>query len=167
MNYKIRLANIDDCNELAILKHDVWDTTYRGIYPDEKLDNFNYEKNANTFRKIIENPEIELYVIEYENKIIGYMDYGTPHKPYRDYKQEIGLLYFLKDYQGHGLGSEVFKFAYNKMKEKEINEFFIACNKYNLPARKFYEKMGGEIIDIDEDNDDKSIPQVKYAYRIK
>ena len=83
------------------------------------------------------------------------------------YTYLIDYLYFLKDYQGHGLGSEVFKFAYNKMKEKEINEFFVACNKYNLPARKFYEKMGGEIIDIDEDNEDKSIPQVKYEYKIK
>ena len=59
MDYKIRLATIDDCNELSNLKHDVWVSTYRGIYPDEKLDNFDYEKNAKTVRKIIENPEIE------------------------------------------------------------------------------------------------------------
>lgn len=165
-DYSIRFATENDCEELSKLKHDVWNETYRGIYPDEKIDNFDYEANKNTFIKIVNNPEIVLYVVEHNGKLVGYMDYGTPFRPFQDFKQEIGLLYLLKVCQGTGLGKKLFYIAYNKIKEKGYKEFFISCNKYNYPAHKFYEKMGGKIIHIDEDNEDKSIPQVKYLYKI-
>ena len=45
MSYIIRLAKEEDCNELSKLKHDVWNETYRGIYDDNKIDNFDYKKN--------------------------------------------------------------------------------------------------------------------------
>lgn len=44
---------------------------------------------------------------------------------------------------------------------------FVCCNKYNVPAQKFYERMGGSIIHIDDDNEDMSIPQIKFLYKIK
>ena len=165
-DYSIRFATENDCEELSKLKHDVWNETYRGIYPDEKIDNFDYEANKNTFIKIVNNLKIALYVVEHNGKLVGYMDYGTPYRPFQDFKQEIGLLYLLKECQGAGLGKKLFNTAYNKIKEKGYKEFFISCNKYNYPAHKFYEKMGGKIIHIDEDNEDKSIPQVKFLYRI-
>lgn len=167
MNYNIRLANKNDCLELSKLKQKVWQETYRGIYPNEKIDDFDYENNKEKFIKIIENPDIQLYVVEDEAKIIGYMDFGIPSRPFKDYKQEIGLLYILKEYQGKGIGKRLFNMAYENIKKTGFNEFFVCCNKYNIPAQKFYEKMGGEIIDIDDDNEDMSIPQVKYLYKIK
>ena len=167
MNYIIRLASEKDCNELSKVKHNVWETTYRGIYPDDKIDNFDYERHATSFKKIVNNPQIELYVVEYENEIIGYMDFGVPFRPFEDYKQELGLLYVLKEYQGNGIGKRLFDLAYTNMKKNGFNEFFISCNKYNLSAQRFYEKMGGEMIHIDDDNEDKSIPQIKYLYKIK
>lgn len=167
MNYNIRLANKNDCLELSKLKQKVWQETDRGIYPNEKIDDFDYENNKEKFIKIIENPDIQLYVVEDEAKIIGYMDFGIPIRPFKDYKQEIGLLYILKEYQGKGIGKRLFNMAYENIKKTGFNEFFVCCNKYNIPAQKFYEKMGGEIIDIDDDNEDMSIPQVKYLYKIK
>lgn len=167
MNYIIRLAREDDCNELAKLKHKVWQTTYRGIYSDDKIDDFDYEKSINSFKKIINNPEINLYVVEDKEKVIGYMDFGLPFRPFKKYKQEMGLLYVLKEYQRKGIGKKLFNLAYDNMKKKKIKEFFISCNKYNVSAQKFYEKMGGTIIHIDDDNEDKSIPQIKYLYKIK
>ena len=166
MNYIIRMARENDCNELSELKYKVWQTTYRGIYPDYKFYNFDYEKNANSFKRIVNNPEIQLFVVEDKGKIIGYMDFGAPFRPFKDYKQEIGLLYVLKEYQGKGIGRKLFNLAYESIKKNGFNEFFISCNKYNISAQTFYEKMGGEVIHIDDDNEDKSIPQIKYLYKI-
>lgn len=167
MNYKIRLATIEDCEKLAKLKRDVWETTYRGIYPDEKLDNYDYEKNKMSFMDVVNNPEVELYVACDEDKIIGYIDFGVPFRPFKDYKQEIGLFYILKEYQRKGLGRKLFNLAYERMKNNGYKEFFISCNKYNTPAQRFYERMGGEIVHVDEDEENKSIPQIKYLYKIK
>lgn len=166
MSYNIRLALKKDCNELSKLKHNIWQDTYRGIYSDDKIDNFDYEKNKFKFLSLVNNPDIKLYVVEDRDKIVGYMSFGVPIRPFKDYEQEIGLLYILKEYQGRGIGKKLFNLAYNSIKKKGFREFFISCNKYNVSAQKFYEKMGGEIISIDEDNEDKSISQVKYLYKI-
>lgn len=38
---EIRLAREEDCRSLALLKRRVWESTYRGIYPNDKLDKYN------------------------------------------------------------------------------------------------------------------------------
>ncbi len=167
MNYLIRLAKEEDSKELAKLKHSIWETTYRGIYADEKIDNFDYKKSEDKFIDMVKNPNVKIYVVEDNDILVGYMEYGKPYRPYLDYKNEIGLLYIKKKYQGMGIGKELFKLAYNRMKEKGITEFFISCNKYNISAQKFYKKMGGLIIEVDEDNEDKAIPQVYFLYIIR
>lgn len=167
MNYVIRLANESDCDNLSRVKQQAWSESYRGIYSDEKIDNFDYQKNSNTFLSIINNPNIELYVVEDNNRLVGYMSCGMPLRTYKDYKQDVGLLYLLKEYQRKGIGRELFNIAYEKIKEKGYNSFFISCNKYNIPAQIFYKKMGGVVDFIDDDNIDKSLPQVKFIYKIK
>ncbi len=167
MNCIIRLANKNECKELSKLKHQMWTETYRGIYSDEKIDNYDYLKNEKKFLDIIDNKNINLYIVEDQNRIVGYMSCGTPLRPYKDYKQDVGLLYLLKEYQGKGLGRELFNIAYENIKEKGYKSFFISCNKYNTSAQAFYKKMGGIVDCIDEDNIDKSIPQIKYIYKIK
>ncbi len=167
MDYTIRKATLDDCEELSRLKHVLWDQTYRGIYSDEKIDEFDYEKHKNKFMKIIDDPNVTLYVVEASGKLIGYMDYGVPYRPYKDYAQEIGLLYLLSNYQRHGIGTQLFNIGYNGIKDKGYDEFFISCNKYNTKAQEFYKRMGGEIINVDEDMEDKSYPQMTFLYKIK
>ena len=76
------------------------------------------------------------------------------------------VLYLLKEYQRKGIGKRLFNIAANKIKESGYNEFFICCNKYNINAQEFYKKMGGIIDEIDDENIDKSIPQVKFIYKI-
>lgn len=166
MEYKIRKATKNDVEELSRLKQIMWMQTYRGIYSDDVIDNFDYEKHKNKFLKIIGNPDINFYVVESDNKLIGYMTYGVPLRPFRDYEQEIGLLYLLKEYQRNGIGRELFNIAFNGIKEKGYKEFFISCNKYNVNAQAFYKKMGGEAIYIDEDNIDKAIPQMYFLYKL-
>ena len=166
MNYKIRKATVEDSKELAIVKRKAWESTYRGIYPDEKLDNYNFEEQGSKFNNLISNENITFYVVEFENKIIGYMSCGQPMRAFKHYEQEIGLLYILKEYQGQGIGRRLFSIAYDNIKNNGYKEFFISCNKYNLNAQKYYEAMGGKIVWTDEDNEDKSIPQIKYHYDI-
>ena len=161
---KIVDATLDMCRDLAQVKRQVWETTYRGIYPDSKLDGFDIEKETEKFCALVSNPQIDLYVAKAEEKIVGYMAVGkNPRYPDGD-SNEIVLLSILKEWQGKGIGGQVFEYAKGKLKDKG-DHFTLYCNKYNLPAQAFYEKMGCEVISVDEDNLDKSIPQIKYIYR--
>ncbi|MGG7163391.1 GNAT family N-acetyltransferase [Clostridium ihumii] len=161
---EIRIATYEDCAQLAILKRNVWETTYRGIYPNEKIDKYDIELNENKFKNIIKKQSQRLFIVLNNSRIIGYVSCGRIMRSFDKYTHDIGLLYLLKEYQGKGIGSQIFKFAKNELKNQGITEFIVSCNKYNFSAQQFYKKMGGKIIKIDEDNEDKSIPQVKFLF---
>ncbi|CAM2076950.1 MAG: GNAT family N-acetyltransferase [uncultured Clostridium sp.] len=161
---EIRIASYEDCRSLALLKRIVWETTYRGIYPDEKIDKYDVDLNENKFKNMIKEQSQRLFVILSDSKIIGYISCGKIMRAFDKHTHDIGLLYLLKEYQGKGIGRQMFEFAKKELKNQGITEFIVSCNKYNIPAQQFYKKMGGQIIKIDEDNEDKSIPQVKFQF---
>ncbi|MCL2773238.1 MAG: GNAT family N-acetyltransferase [Oscillospiraceae bacterium] len=161
-----RIAAKEDCYEIAKLKGEVWNTTYRGIYSDKAIDNYDVEKNRQTFEKIIENPKISLYVAEDAGKIVGFISCGEPYRPFLQYKQDIGLFYILKEYQRIGIGKKLFSIAKADIINNGYNEFFVSVNKYNKNAIDFYIAMGGSIIHIDEDKEDKKDAQIKIHYTV-
>ena len=160
----IRIATNEDCRSLAILKRMVWETTYRGIYPNEKLDKYDIDLNENKFKDMIKQQSQKLFVVLNDSEIIGYMSCGKILRAFDEHTHDIGLLYLAKEYQGKGIGLRLFQFAKNGLKDQGVTEFIVSCNKYNLSAQQFYKKMGGKIIKVDEDNEDKSIPQVKFKF---
>ncbi len=164
--FEIHIATYSDCKKLAVLKREVWETTYRGIYPDNKINYYNFVRNEKKFKNIIANPDQQLYVAIYNQELIGYVEFGKPIRPFRDYTQEIGLLYLKKEYQRHGIGRELFHLAFTHIQNSGSNKFFISCHKYNQNAQKFYEKMGGKIVEIDSDSANNNLPQIKFAYSI-
>ena len=165
MNCNFRLAKYDDANDIALIKRSVWNTTYRGIYADELIDGFDLDKHTEKFKRMIDSGTY-LYVVEIDNKLIGYFAFGKPFHQYEDYEMELSLLYLLGEYQGKGIGTKVFNFIKDRIKELGINRFYLCCNKYNYNSQKFYEKMGGKIIHIDEDDSLKDRVQIYYEYEI-
>lgn len=150
MDIQYRKATMDECLTLAELKGKVWNTTYRGIYSDESLDNYDVRKNQHIFESIVLNPDIELYLAECDGKPVGLMTCGEPFRPFQHYQQEIGLLYILKEYQRRGIGKGFFDLARRQVKESGYHEFLVSVNKLNQPAIDFYLAMGGRMIFSDE-----------------
>lgn len=145
-NIRYRKAQFGDCYELAVLKGMVWNTTYRGIYPEEKLAGYDVEKNQRIFENMIENPEIALHVAVDGSRIVGFMTCGKPYRPFQNFCQEIGLLYILKEYQRQGIGTAFFEIARKQVAENGYREFFLSVNRKNYDAQKFYKVMGGTVI---------------------
>ena len=141
-----RKADVRDCPALSELKRAVWNTTYQGIYPQEKLDGYDVKKNEEIFRGIVANPEIELYVAETVTEIVGFMTVGKPYKLYEEYDQEVGLLYIRKDYQRKGLGRRFIDIAKEEVAAKGFDRFVLSVNAQNAGAIAFYEAVGGKIV---------------------
>ncbi len=165
--FTIRLACEADCQPLAKLKLAVWHETYANIYPKAKFEQYSMSANEVKFKKLVADPNRHLYVVLDGEEIIGYMCCGEPIRGFRDFTQEIGLLYLLKKYQHMGLGTALFNLAKEKIEQSHADRFFISCNKYNLPAQNFYLKCGGKPIQVDHDNEDRSLPQIKFEYQIE
>ena len=149
-NITYRKATLDDCYSIAELKGVVWNTTYKGIYPDEKLTGYDVGKNERIFQTIVNNPEIDIYIAADQDRIVGFMTCGKPYKPFMHYEQEVGLLYILKEYQRKGIGKGFFDIARKQVKEAGYGEFVVAVNSQNVNAINFYLSMGGKVIFSDE-----------------
>lgn len=158
---EIRRATVEDCKKLAVLKRKIWETTYRGIYPDEKLDNYSINLNEQKFKEMIQRQSQTLFVALKESEMIGYMSCGEILRAFNHYTHDIGLLYVAKEYQGKGIGGVLFRLAKKELSHQGVTTFIVSCNKYNLPAQHFYKKIGGK---IEEDQKDRSLPQVKFQF---
>lgn len=157
---EIVLANIDDSKELSYLKKRVWETTYRGIYSDEKIDNYDYLKREEKFKTLITSNNQQVYVCKDNRKIIGYIVIGEPlHEKLEGYPIAINDLGIDENYRGQGIGRMFFEIV----KSKNI-KFFNCCNYYNYKAQKFYEKMGGRVVRTDLDETSKEFSLLYYVY---
>lgn len=167
-NVVIEIATGADCEELAKLKLKIWNTTYCEIYPKEKFVNYNYDEQKSKFEKCINDKNGVFYIARdvVKKQIVGYCYAGFSQRAYKSGVPEIILLYIAKEYQGHGIGRSLFEKCKEYFNKIGIAHFVVSCNKYNYPAQAFYKKMGGEIVCIDDDNPDKSLPQVKFWYEI-
>ena len=157
---QIVLANIKDAKSLSCLKKEIWDTTYRGIYDDSLIDNYDYKQREEKFKKLILDNNQEVYVCKNNNKIIGYMVIGIPlHDSLEGYELAINDFGIDSKYRRQGIGKMFMDLAKGKNKK-----LFNCCNYYNKKAQSFYQKMGGTIVKTSVDEKDKRKSQVYYVY---
>ena len=140
------------------LRKQVWETTYRGIYPDGMLDNFDYPWHLDKELQRIQNPQYFVYLIEKDGYNIGYL---TLRK-----SKGITLqsLYILQEYQHQGAGRHAFDFVIQFCKEHHARSFVCQCVPENWNARQFYEKMGGKLIGEDLGNAESWMDSVIYQF---
>lgn len=140
----IRDAKLDDIKELSKVRQQVWSETYRGIYEDEAIDNFDYDHAMASFKEKIESHML-FKVATVNNVIVGYMCFGENISDfkYKDYDYLIHYVHIIKKYQHQGLGTRFFKEILNYATNHKINKFYVIGNRYNYNAHSYYEKMGG------------------------
>lgn len=144
----IRYAEITDAEEILKINVNSWKLTYKNIFPREFLDNIcnDEEKFKEKAKKI--SYKIQQYnnyiVAVYNNKIVGFCNFGESKKD--DYKNygEIYALYVDNEYLNNGIGSQLFSKSVEIMKDKYI-DIIVSCLKENS-ANKFYLKKGCKFV---------------------
>lgn len=157
-------ATYDDLLVLSQTRQKVWATTYRGIYSDKMIDQFDYAWSMARDRRRMEDPKQEFYLVMDDDACVGYFYYGTPHVDYKDFAFCLNALYFLPQYRGRGLGRRVFEVIKDACRQRGINKFFNGCNVHNLPAQGFYRKMGGVVGRVDDGHTNKAEDQMYFEY---
>lgn len=166
--FEFKEATKNDLILLSNLRRKVWDETYRGIYYDSLIDDYNYDLNKSKDLKRINNKDYKVLIFYSDNNPIGYGYFGIEDKIiYRDLKVYIAGLYVIKKYKKNGIGKKFFKEVINFCKDRNINKFYNCCNFHNYKAQGFYEHMGGYIGRVDLFGEDKRNHQIFYEYTIK
>lgn len=144
----IRQATINDSLEISKLITLSWKTSYRGILSDEALDSLTVEDKNNRWKQILENQTSDnnIYVYEEGNQILGVIRFGKPDDELSKYNAEIHVLYVDTNLKRKGYGSKLFNFAKEFFINNGTTNMIIWCLNGNTPSIKFYEKMGGKIV---------------------
>ncbi|KMY33025.1 GNAT family acetyltransferase [Lysinibacillus xylanilyticus] len=142
----IRKANSQDAQGIGKVHVDSWRTTYKGILPDDFLNNLSYEQRTELWKKNISDATNYVLVAENEqNEIIGFATGGTRKTNSVPNATDLTSIYLLEEYQGMGIGKQLLTeiFAYFKLKgyEKVFVEV-LAENK----TRNFYEYYGAQYV---------------------
>lgn len=141
----IRKLKKEDAKELAHNMITMWNDTYKGIIDDDFLEKLHTQEHIFVKRIEIQAEEnLNYFVLELENKIIGWIYYSLTTNLYQN-TAEVYSLYILKEYHKKGYDKLLLNFAIKNIKKNNINKMIIGCLKEN-PSNDFYKHMGGEII---------------------
>lgn len=146
-NIIIRNVNEKDIPSVVDIQVNGWKTAYKGIIDDiilnsmdkdEKIKKYegNYKKNG-------------FIVAELEDEVVGFCRYADSNEftpDMQDIDCEITALYVKSDLKYNGIGTKLFQFVINEFKSKNKTKMILWCLKDNEPSKKFYTKMGAEII---------------------
>ena len=106
MEYCIRRKEQKDCYGIAHVVTIAWNETYKGIVPEwflEELKNNEKERAQNSF-DVNNNHQ---FVLEIDNKIVGFVNFGiTEDKEFKNCG-EIYALYIIAKYKGNGFGRKL------------------------------------------------------------
>ncbi len=144
MNAEITPVKPEEAQELSELRRRVWLTTYRGIFPDHMIDQFDHTFHNERDRMRIESDQYAVYFIMEGTEKIGYLILQLKD-PLR-----LMSLYILKEHQHKGIGSHIFAFVRGYCRDRAIARFTLDCHPDNSGALAFYAKMGGVITQRDE-----------------
>ena len=152
-------AKPEETHLLSEFRQKVWATTYRGIYPDELIDNFDFESHDARNLAWINSDEYLVFFITENGEKAGYLILQRQNPLY------VQSLYLLSEFHGKGIGKAAFAFIRSFCKENGIENFYLGCHPQNEKALGFYHKMGGTITSRDEGHKNNRENNVKIEFK--
>ncbi len=147
---KFRRAAVTDALTIATVRQKAWAATYRGIYPDEMIDDFDYRWHVQKECSRLMNRQYCCYLVLDKGECVGYFAYGSVCPgTWKDFSFRLHSLYLLPAYQGTGLGRKIFDEVRRACVTKGQDKLFLDCHPDNHQGMGFYRHMGGIVTDID------------------
>ncbi len=145
----VRKALPGDVKGIAKVHVDSWRTTYKGIVPDEYLNNLSYESKEKIWLEGIKQKNV--YVAEDgKGEIVGFSTGGKERSgSYPDYQGELYAIYILQAHQGKGIGRKLIAPIVDDLKKMSITMMLVLVLEEN-PSRLFYETLGAKLLDTIE-----------------
>ena len=142
---KIREPIGKDAKKIAKVHLQVWQETYKGILPEEVLNEINFEKILDMWMKILgkkTSETLNLLVAEVSGKLVGFIGFGAPRDKEMPFDCELTAVNILKKYHQKGIGKSLVCEAINKLKNAGYKKMYLWVAQDNKNAVGFYEKIG-------------------------
>ncbi len=163
----IREARLADVDGITRVQIDSWRTTYKGLMPDEILDNLSVERRTQQWHSTLTEYADRnfLFVAEHDRQIVGFVSGGPERDHEPDFDGELYAIYLLQDHQGKGIGRKLTTRLADTLIQKGFTSMLVWVLREN-PARKFYKTLGGKYVsEMEASMGDTKIVEVSYGWR--
>lgn len=133
-----------DAEALARVHVAAWRETYRGLLPDAYLARMSEPGHARRFvRRLVQpGPDDVTLAVADRQGIVGYAEGGPSRRKVLG-EAEVATLYLLRSAQGRGLGRQLLRATASTLAAHGARSLVISVLRDNIPARRFYEHLGG------------------------
>jgi ribosomal protein S18 acetylase RimI-like enzyme len=174
----IRVAVPDDAAAIARVLVDTYRVAHRGQVPDRLLDfppideayaesERNWRRALNEIASTPQSRERIFIAVEGE-RVVGLgmgVPRGLPELQFAGFAGEVVCLYVAVTHQRRGIGSQLLRAIFQHLAHVGLLPIAIECLSANLPARRFYEAMGGRNVgDRTRNDDDFLLPATVYGW---
>ena len=90
-------ASEEDVPSIIALRQRIWGTTYRGVYPDSMIDNFDWDWHREMELLRVHHPAYSVYLVRKDRQDIGYLTINEADVI------TLQSLYISAEYQRQGL----------------------------------------------------------------
>jgi GNAT superfamily N-acetyltransferase len=155
----IRPALPEDAAAMAHVLVDTMQVAHRGQIPDHLLDTpplaQKYARSERNWRRTLDRiaegirPLERVLVAVEGGQVVGLgmaCPRGIPETEFDAFEGEVSILYVLPTHQGRGVGRRLLLALMRYLVDVGLPSLVIQCVTANLPARRFYEAMGGTIV---------------------
>lgn len=144
----VREASTADVQSIAEVHVAGWRETYAGILPCPLSTGLRVEQRGAIWSAVHGDAEVTLLVGEDEmGAIMGFGAAGLPKDPLPPFEVEVYALYVVKEAQRRGLGRALLGRLAGAQLELGRRSALLWVFRDNLAARRFYERLGGELVD--------------------
>lgn len=141
----IRKANVNDAEEIAKILVYSWQVNFKGIVPENYLNQMDTVKISKGIEKSIE--ENSLFVAEIDGTIVAFAGCGLNRlQDHPEFDSELHTIHVLPNKKGKGIGKDLFKIVKMNLSEQGYKNMILSVFEENT-AKNFYEKLGGTFVD--------------------
>jgi ribosomal protein S18 acetylase RimI-like enzyme len=139
----IRSATVTDASAIARVHVASWQSTYRGLLPDEFLASLSEAGYGDRWKRVIGEASGRVYVVEEAGEVVGFASCGRERAGESTFGGELYAIYVLDSAQRRGHGRELVRAAVAGLRAMGFNDMIIWVLRDNEAARRFYERLGG------------------------
>jgi GNAT superfamily N-acetyltransferase len=146
-SFRIRPGTREDIPAISRTYASSWRSTYQDVASPAFVKGLTESAAAGIFQQSLQPNAFSyfLYVAEVEGQIVGFADGGKERSDPEKGIGELYAIYLLKEFQGKGIGQELFKASAGILCQAGLHSLVVWVLEKS-PYRTFYEKLGGQLL---------------------
>ena len=141
---RIRKGLSTDLQKVSEIHIRAWKSAYKGILPDEMLDQLNMGRRIQGWQMILEKEQGQLFVLEVGEELVGFTHIEAARDKGLDVKNvgEMTSIYLEPESVGRGFGKALLEYSLDKLRQSHFTQMSLWVLKDNKLAKDFYERNG-------------------------